>query len=157
MRKKIDYVKRKIDQTLETILALARREYKICNATAVRNDVLVQGPSPYSRLAVPVPNPVIYGPPQWFTPLFDEVTSQPVHTPRVTDGVVMQGPPVINQIPISRTNEELQDKYEMENYHGVTQVFNLVASQDSKVIQMCRALEKNWGSLRGITQQTWVL
>lgn len=37
----IDFSKTKIDQILETLLAFARREDKICNVVVVRNDVTV--------------------------------------------------------------------------------------------------------------------
>lgn len=84
----------------------------------------------------PVPNTVIYGFP-------------PIHTSGVTAGVSTQGPPIINQITIPYTDEDLQDEYEMKNYHGVAPVVNHVAARDFKAIIMCRALAKKLRVMEG--------
>lgn len=118
MREEIDSVKSKIDQILETISALAIREYDVRNVTAIRNDGPVQGPTPYSRPSVLLPNHVTYGPPPGVTPPFEGITTQSVHTYGFTNEVVAQGSHIVNQILIPRTDEELQDEYKMQNYHG---------------------------------------
>lgn len=87
MREEIDSVKIKIDQILETLLTLARREEEFYNATAARNDVPVEGSALLSRPTVLIPNHVIYGLPPSYTHPFEGVTHQLVCTSRVTDGV----------------------------------------------------------------------
>lgn len=149
MREEIDSDKSKIDLILETMLALARREEEVHNVVVVRDDVPVQGPTPHSRPAVHVPNPMIYGFPLGYTLPFEGVTSQSVNTSGVTYGVVAQGPPVDNQIPIHHTDEELQDEYEMQNYHGVTPVVSLVAALYFEAIQICRALAEKLRAMEG--------
>lgn len=57
--------------------------------------------------------------------------------------------PAANQITLPRTDEELQDKYEMQNYHGVVPVVNPIAAQDSKIIHMCRALAEKLRIMEG--------
>ena len=89
MREEIDSVKSKIDHILETVLALAIREYEIRVAAVVRNDTPVQWPTSHSGPSVPVPNPVIYGFPLGFTsPPEGSHVPQPLHTFGVTDGFV---------------------------------------------------------------------
>lgn len=87
MQGEIDSIKGKVDQILEALLIMARREEEICNCVTDWNDVLVQRPIPYPRHTVLVPNHVIYGLPPGFTPPFEGVTTHLIHTFRVTDGV----------------------------------------------------------------------
>lgn len=81
MREETDFVKRKIDQILETMLALVRREVEICVTATARNVAPVEGPTSNLGPSVPVPNPVIYGLPSGFThPLEGTHVPLPVHT-----------------------------------------------------------------------------
>ncbi|XP_050889544.1 uncharacterized protein LOC127094810 [Lathyrus oleraceus] len=131
------------------MLILAIRENKIHNVVVARNDVPVQGPIPYPRPTILLPNLVIYGLPPRFTPPLEGVDTQSIHTSWFTDGVATQGTLVVNQIHISCTDEELQDEYEIQNYHGVPPMVNLVATKDFKAILMCRALEKKLRVMEG--------
>ncbi|KAI5419109.1 hypothetical protein KIW84_043340 [Lathyrus oleraceus] len=65
----------------------------------------------------------------------------PAHTSGVADGVTAQGPPIVNQVVIPRTDEELQDEFEMQNYNGATPVVIPTAAQDSEAILMCPAAQ----------------
>ncbi|KAI5440299.1 hypothetical protein KIW84_025576 [Lathyrus oleraceus] len=103
-REEMDSVKSKIEQIFEAIQALARREEEARVAAAARNDALVQG--------VALQNHV---PP-------------PAHTSGVADGVVVQGHPIVNQVVMPHTDEELQDEFEMQNYNGATPVVILTRS-----------------------------
>ncbi|KAI5394454.1 hypothetical protein KIW84_061215 [Lathyrus oleraceus] len=59
-----------------------------------------------------------------------------MHTSRVTDGVTAQGSPTVNEIPIPCNDEELQDEYEVKNYHGEVPIVNPVVAQDSEAIHI---------------------
>lgn len=61
MREEIGSVKNKINKTLETLLALVRREDEIRVTATIRNDTPVQKPTSPLRPTSPIPNPVIYG------------------------------------------------------------------------------------------------
>ncbi|KAI5425593.1 hypothetical protein KIW84_031416 [Lathyrus oleraceus] len=123
-REEMDSVKSKIEQIFEAIQALARRE----------EEARVSGPS------VPIPNPVIYGLPPGFVPPPERThVPPPAHTSGVADGVAVQGPPVVNQVVIPRTDEELQDEFEMQNYNGATPVVIPTAAQDFEAILMSTA------------------
>ncbi|KAI5407088.1 hypothetical protein KIW84_053370 [Lathyrus oleraceus] len=141
-REETDSVKIKIEQIFEAIQALAGREEKARVAAAARNDALVQKVALQSGPSVPIPNPVIYGlPPGFVTPPERTHVPPPVHTSRVVDGVVAQGPPVVNQVVIPRTDEELHDEFEMQNYNGATPMVIPTTSQDSEAILMCLAAQ----------------
>ncbi|KAI5417251.1 hypothetical protein KIW84_042030 [Lathyrus oleraceus] len=112
-REQVDSVKSKIEKIFEAIKALARREEEAHVAADARNDTLVQGVA----LQTHVP--------------------PPAHTSRVADGVAAQGPPIVNQVVIPRTDEELQDEFEMQNYNGATPMVIPTAAQDSEAILMC--------------------
>ncbi|XP_050889062.1 uncharacterized protein LOC127094247 [Lathyrus oleraceus] len=149
-REEMDSVKSKIEQIFEAIQALARREEEARVAAAARNDALVQGVALQSGSSVPIPNPVIYGLPSGFVPPPERThVPPPAHTSGVADGVAAQGPPIVNQVVIPRTNEELQDEFEMQNYNGATPVVIPTAAQDSEAILMCRALAKKLRILEG--------
>ncbi|KAI5385252.1 hypothetical protein KIW84_072017 [Lathyrus oleraceus] len=139
-REEMDSVKSKIEQIFEAIQALARREEEARVAAAARNDALVQGVALQSGPSVPIPNPVIYGLPPGFVPPPERThVPPPAHTSGVADGVAAQGPPIVNQVVIPRTDEELQDEFEMQNYNGATPVVIPTAAQDSEAILMCPA------------------
>ncbi|KAI5398776.1 hypothetical protein KIW84_064235 [Lathyrus oleraceus] len=88
-REEMDSIKSKIEKIFEAIQALARREEE-------------------ARPSVPIPNPVIYGLPPGFVPPPERTHVPPsAHTSGVVDGVVVQGPPIVNQVVIPRTDEEL--------------------------------------------------
>ncbi|XP_050890981.1 uncharacterized protein LOC127096459 [Lathyrus oleraceus] len=149
-REEMDSVKSKIEQIFEAIQALARREEEARVAAAARNDALVQGVALQSGPSVPIPNPVIYGLPPGFVPPLERThVPPPAHTSGVVDGVAAQGPLVVNQVVIPRTDEELQDEFEMQNYNGATPVVIPTAAQDSEAILMCRALAKKLRILEG--------
>ncbi|KAI5431114.1 hypothetical protein KIW84_035325 [Lathyrus oleraceus] len=138
----MDSVKSKIEQIFEAIQALARREEEARVAIAARNDALVQGVALQSGHSVPIPNPVIYGLPPGFVPPPERThVPPPAHTSGVADGVPVQGPPIVNQVDIPRTDEELQDEFEMQNYNGATPVVIPTAAQDSEAILMCPATQ----------------
>ncbi|KAI5409683.1 hypothetical protein KIW84_055218 [Lathyrus oleraceus] len=119
-REEMDSVKRKIEQIFEAIQALARREEEA-----------------RSEPSVPIPNPVIYGLPSGFVPPPERThVPPPAHTSGVADGVVAQGPPIVNQVVIPHTDEELQDEFEMQNYNGATPMVIPTATQDSEAILM---------------------
>lgn len=87
------------------------------------------------------PNPIIYSLPPSFVPLPERTHVPPhVHNSRVADGFVAQGALIFNQMPIPRTNEELKDKFEMQNYNGATLVVIPTTARDSEAILMCHAL-----------------
>lgn len=130
IREEMNAIKGKLDQIMETILALAIREEELRNDVATRNQLPIQGST--SRPAVP--NSVIYGLPAGYTPPFEGVSTQPGHTYMITDGATTQGPSTANQIPLPRIDEELQDEYEMKNYHGVVPVVDIVIARDSESI-----------------------
>lgn len=138
----IDTIKSKVDQFLETMLALARREDELLNLVVTGNVVLVQGSTSHSRPAVH--NPLIYGLPLGYTPPYEVTLTQPqpVKSFVVTNGHIAQGPSTTSHIPPPRTDEELQNEYEMENYHKDFPVINPGVAKDSKVIQMCLTLEE---------------
>ncbi|KAI5427599.1 hypothetical protein KIW84_032850 [Lathyrus oleraceus] len=137
-REEMDSVKSKIEQIFEAIQALARREEEARVAAAARNDALVQGVALQSGPSVPIPNPVIYGlPPGFVPPPERNHVPPPAHTSGVADGVPVQGPPIVNQVVMPRTDEELQDEFEMQNYNGATPVAMPTAAQDSEAILMC--------------------
>ncbi|KAI5398003.1 hypothetical protein KIW84_063709 [Lathyrus oleraceus] len=139
-REEMDSVKSKIEQIFEAIQALARREEEARVVAAARNDALVQGVALQSGPSVPIPNPVIYGlPPGFVPPPERNHVPPPAHTSGVADGVPVQGPPIVNQVAIPRTDEELQDEFEMQNYNGATPVVIPTAAQDSEAILMCPA------------------
>ncbi|KAI5433943.1 hypothetical protein KIW84_020977 [Lathyrus oleraceus] len=141
-REEMDSVKSKIEQIFEAIQALARREEEARVAAAARNDALVQGVALQSGPSVPIPNPVIYGLPPGFVPPPERThVPPPAHTSGVADGVAAQGPPIVNQVAIPRTDEELQDEFEMQNYNGATPVVIPTAAQDSEAILMCPAAQ----------------
>ncbi|XP_050886876.1 uncharacterized protein LOC127092106 [Lathyrus oleraceus] len=149
-REEMDSVKSKIEQIFEAIQALARREEEARVAAAARNDALVQGVALQSGPSVPIPNPVIYGlPPGFVPPPERNHVPPPAHTSGVVDGVVVQGPPIVNQVVMPRTDEELQDEFEMQNYNGATPVVIPTAAQDSEAILMCRALAEKLRILEG--------
>lgn len=107
-REEMDSVKSKIEQIFEAIQALARREEEARVAAAARNNALVQGVALQSGPSVPIPNPVIYGLPPGFVPPPERThVPPPAHTSGVADGVAVQGPPIINQVVMPRTDEEL--------------------------------------------------
>ncbi|KAI5424208.1 hypothetical protein KIW84_030427 [Lathyrus oleraceus] len=140
-REEMDSVKSKIEQIFEAIQALARREEEARVAAAARNDDLVQGVALQSGPSVPIPNPVIYGlPPGFVPPPERNHVPPPAYTSGVADGVAVQGPPIVNQVVMPRTDEELQDEFEMQNYNGATPVVIPTAAQDSEAILMCRLL-----------------
>ncbi|KAI5394243.1 hypothetical protein KIW84_061079 [Lathyrus oleraceus] len=92
------------------------------------------------RPPVPVPNHVIYGLPPGSNPSLERTHVLPhVHTSRVADGFVAQGLPIVNQIPISRTNEEFQDEFEMKNYSRATPAVVPTTAQDYEDIIICSA------------------
>ncbi|KAI5395471.1 hypothetical protein KIW84_061878 [Lathyrus oleraceus] len=137
-REEMDSVKSKIEQIFEAIQALARREEEARVAAAARNDALVQGVALQSGPSVPIPNPVIYGlPPGFVPPPERNHVPPPAHTSGVADGVAVQGPPIVNQVVMPHTDEELQDEFEMQNYNGATPVVIPTAIQDSEAILMC--------------------
>ncbi|KAI5390501.1 hypothetical protein KIW84_075713 [Lathyrus oleraceus] len=137
-REEMDSVKSKIEQIFEAIQALARREEEAHVVAATRNDALVQGVALQSGPSVPIPNPVIYGLPPGFVPPPERThVPPPAHTFGVADGVAVQGPPIVNQVVIPRTDEELQDEFEMQNYNGVTPMVIPTTAQDSEAILMC--------------------
>ncbi|KAI5384041.1 hypothetical protein KIW84_071153 [Lathyrus oleraceus] len=139
-REEMDSVKSKIEQIFEAIQALARREEEARVVAAARNDALVQGVALQSGPSVPIPNPVIYGLPPGFVPPPERThVPPPAHTSGVADGVAAQGPPIVNQVAIPRTDEELQDEFEMQNYNGATPMVIPTAAQDSEAILMCPA------------------
>ncbi|KAI5424312.1 hypothetical protein KIW84_030488 [Lathyrus oleraceus] len=141
-REEMDSVKSKIEQIFEAIQALARREEEARVAAAARNDALVQGVALQSGPSVPIPNPVIYGLPPGFVPPPERThVPPPAHTSGVADGVAAQGPPIVNQVVIPRTDEELQDEFEMQNYNGATPMVIPTAAQDSEAILMCPAAQ----------------
>ncbi|KAI5418199.1 hypothetical protein KIW84_042725 [Lathyrus oleraceus] len=141
-REEMDSVKSKIEQIFEAIQALARREEEARVAAAARNDALVQGVVLQSGPSVPIPNPVIYGlPPGFVPPPERNHVPPPAHTSGVADGVPVQGPPIVNQVVMPRTDEELQDEFEMQNYNGATLVVIPTAAQDSEAILMCPAAQ----------------
>ncbi|KAI5397564.1 hypothetical protein KIW84_063399 [Lathyrus oleraceus] len=141
-REEMDSVKSKIEQIFEAIQALARREEEARVAAAARNDALVQGVALQSGPSVPIPNPVIYGLPPGFVPPSERThVPPPAHTSGVADGVAAQGPPIVNQVVMPRTDEELQDEFEMQNYNGATPVVMPTAAQDSEAILMCPATQ----------------
>ncbi|KAI5418200.1 hypothetical protein KIW84_042726 [Lathyrus oleraceus] len=149
-REEMDSVKSKIEQIFEAIQALARREEEARVAAAARNDALVQGVVLQSGPSVPIPNPVIYGlPPGFVPPPERNHVPPPAHTSGVADGVPVQGPPIVNQVVMPRTDEELQDEFEMQNYNGATLVVIPTAAQDSEAILMCRALAEKLRILEG--------
>lgn len=80
---------------------------------------------------------MIYGLPPGFTPPPGR-THVPlyVHTSGVADGFLTQRPPVVNQIPNPRSDEEIQDEFEMKSYNGATPVVIPTASQNSEAILM---------------------
>ncbi|KAI5429877.1 hypothetical protein KIW84_034456 [Lathyrus oleraceus] len=136
-REKMDSVKSNIEQIFEAIQALARREEEARVTAAARNDALVQGVTLQSGPSVPIPNPVIYGLPPGFVPPPERTHVPPhAHTSGVADGVTAQGPLIVNQVVIPRTDEELQDEFEMQNYNGATPVVIPTAAQDSEAILM---------------------
>ncbi|KAI5429905.1 hypothetical protein KIW84_034477 [Lathyrus oleraceus] len=136
-REEMDFVKSKIEQIFEAIQALARREEEARVAAAARNDALVQGVALQSGPSVPIPNPVIYGlPPGFVPPPERNHVPPPAHTSGVADGVPVQGPPIVNQVVMPCTDEELQDEFEMQNYNGATPVVIPTAAQDSEAILM---------------------
>ncbi|KAI5406325.1 hypothetical protein KIW84_052895 [Lathyrus oleraceus] len=142
-REEMDSVKSKIEQIFEAIQALARREEEARVVAAARNDALVQGVALQSGPSVPIPNPVIYGlPPGFVPPPERNHVPPPAHTSRVADGVAVQGPPIVNQVVMPRTDEELQDEFEMQNYNGATPVVIPTAAQDSEAILMCQKKDK---------------
>ncbi|XP_050875254.1 chromatin-remodeling ATPase INO80-like [Lathyrus oleraceus] len=144
-REEMDSVKSKIEQIFEAIQALARREEEARVAAAARNDALVQGVALQSGPSVPIPNPVIYGLPPGFVPPPERThVPPPAHTSGVDDGVAAQGPPIVNQVVIPRTDEELQDEFEMQNYNGATSVVIPTAAQDSEL--KCRNIH-TWDEL----------
>lgn len=96
MRKEIDSIKVNVDYILETMLAMAIREKEFCNIDATRNEVVDQGCTSHSRLAVHVPNPVVYRLPSGYTPPFEGVATQPGQAFMVIDGVTAQGMFVVN-------------------------------------------------------------
>lgn len=146
----MDSVKRMIEQIFEAIQALARREEEARVVAAARNDALVQGVALQSGLSVPIPNPVIYGLPPGFVPPPERThVPPPAHTSGVADGVAVQGPPIVNQVVIPRTDEELQDEFEMQNYNGATPMVIPTAAQDSEAILMCHALAEKLRILEG--------
>ncbi|KAI5417160.1 hypothetical protein KIW84_041960 [Lathyrus oleraceus] len=121
---------------------MARREEEARVAAAARNDALVQGVALQSGPSVPIPNPVIYGPPPGFVPPPERThVPPPAHTSGVADGVAAQGPPIVNQVAIPHTDEELQDEFEMQNYNGATPVVIPTAAKDSEAILMCPAAQ----------------
>ncbi|KAI5425001.1 hypothetical protein KIW84_030978 [Lathyrus oleraceus] len=139
-REEMDSVKSKIEQIFEAIQALARREEEARVSAAARNDALVQGVALQSGPSVPIPNPVIYGLPPGFVPPPERThVPPPAHTSGVADGVAAQGPPIVNQVVMPRTDEELQDEFEMQNYNGATPVIIPTAAQDSEAILMSAA------------------
>ncbi|KAI5381705.1 hypothetical protein KIW84_UN0507 [Lathyrus oleraceus] len=139
-KEEMNSVKSKIEQIFEAIQALARREEEARVAAAARNDALVQGVTLQSGPSVPIPNPVIYGLPPGFVPPPERThVPPPAHTSRVADGVAVQGPPIVNQIVMPRTDEELQDEFEMQNYNGVSLMVIPTTAQDSEAILMCLA------------------
>ncbi|KAI5441909.1 hypothetical protein KIW84_011102 [Lathyrus oleraceus] len=130
-REEMDFVKSKIEQIFEAIQALARREEEACS-----------GPS------VPIPNPVIYGLPPGFIPPPERThVPPPAHTSGVADGVAAQGPPIVNQVVIPHTDEELQDEFEMQNYNGATLVVIPTAAQDSEAILMCHITTQSFSNI----------
>ncbi|XP_050919520.1 uncharacterized protein LOC127137069 [Lathyrus oleraceus] len=149
-KEEMDSIKSKIEQIFEAIQALARREEEARVAAAARNDALVQGVALQSGPSVPIPNPVIYSLLPGFVPP-TEITHvpPPVHTSGVADGVAAQGPTIVNQVVIPRTNEELQDEFEMQNYNGATLVVIPTAAKDSEAILMCRDLAEKLRILEG--------
>ncbi|XP_050897472.1 uncharacterized protein LOC127104328 [Lathyrus oleraceus] len=149
-REEMESVKSKIKQIFEAIQALARREEEARVGAAARNDALVQGVALQLGPSVPIPNPVIYSLPPGFIPLPERThVPPPPHTSRVADGVAAQGPPIVNQVVIPRTDEELQDEFEMQNYNGATPVVIPTAAQDSEAILMFRALAEKLRILEG--------
>ncbi|XP_050915188.1 uncharacterized protein LOC127130163 [Lathyrus oleraceus] len=149
-KEEMDSVKSKIEQIFEAIQALARREEEARVAAPARNDALVQGVALQSGPSVPIPNPVIYGLPLGFVPPPERThVPPPAHTSRVADGVAAQGPPIVNQVVIPRTDEELQDEFEMQNYNGATPMVIPTAAQDSEAILMCCALAEKLRILEG--------
>ncbi|XP_050875211.1 uncharacterized protein LOC127078831 [Lathyrus oleraceus] len=149
-REEMDSVKSKIEQIFEAIQALARREEEARVAAAARNDALVQGVALQSGPSVPIPNPVIYGLPPGFVPPSERNhMPPPAHTSGVADGVVVQGPPIVNQVVMPRIDEELQDEFEMQNYNGAPRMVIPTAAQDSEAILMCRALAEKLRILEG--------
>ncbi|CAK8578556.1 unnamed protein product [Lathyrus sativus] len=150
LREDIDSVKIKIEHILETMQALSRREEDIHAATTARNDAPVQRVVSPLRLSGLIPNRMVYGFPHGFTPP-PEATHVPhlIHISRVTDGVTLQGPPIVNQILTPRTDEEVQDEYEMHNYLRVARMVNPAAAQAFKAIQMCHALAEKIRVLEG--------
>ncbi|XP_050896095.1 uncharacterized protein LOC127102807 [Lathyrus oleraceus] len=150
MREEIDYVKSKIDQIIETLLALARREDVVRVIVIVRNDAPTQIHASPLTHTDPIPNFVIYDLPPGFTPLIKGThMPPPVHTARVTDIFVAQGLPIVNQISTPRTDEEIQDEFEIQNYNGAALVVIHTTTQDSEAILMCRALAEKLGTLEG--------
>lgn len=149
-REEMDSFKSKIEQIFEAIQALARREEEARVASTARNDALVQGVALQSGPSVPIPNPVIYGLPLGFVPPPERNHVPPhAHTSGVADGVAVQGPLIVNQLVMPRTDEELQDEFEMQNYNGATPVVIPTAAQDSEAILMCRALAEKLRILEG--------
>ncbi|KAI5419556.1 hypothetical protein KIW84_043644 [Lathyrus oleraceus] len=144
-KEEMDSIKSKIEQIFEAIQALARREEEARVAAAARNDALVQGVALQSGPSVPIPNPVIYSLLPGFVPP-TEITHvpPPVHTSGVADGVAAQGPTIVNQVVIPRTNEELQDEFEMQNYNGATLVVIPTAAKDSEAILITKAVPWNY-------------
>ncbi|KAI5430444.1 hypothetical protein KIW84_034866 [Lathyrus oleraceus] len=133
----MDSVKSKIEQIFEAIQALARREEKARVTAAARNDALVQGVALQSGPSVPIPNPVIYGLPPGFVPPPERThVPPPAYTSRVADGVAVQGPPIVNQVVMPHTDEELQNEFEMQNYNGASLMLIPTAAQDSEAILM---------------------
>ncbi|XP_050895332.1 uncharacterized protein LOC127101951 [Lathyrus oleraceus] len=129
---------------------MKRREEEARVAAAASNDALVQGVALQSGPSVPIPNLVIYGLPRGFVPPPKRTHVPPhAHTSEVADGVVAQGPPIVNQVVIPRTDEELQDEFEMQNYNGATPMVIPTAAQDSEAILMCHALAEKLRILEG--------
>lgn len=107
-REEMDSVKSKIDKIFEAIQALARKEEEDHVAAAARNNALAQEVALQSGPSVPIPNPVIYGLPPGFVPPPKRThVPPPAHTSGVADEVAAQGPPMVNQVVIPRTDEEL--------------------------------------------------
>ncbi|XP_050877310.1 uncharacterized protein LOC127081067 [Lathyrus oleraceus] len=132
-REEMDSVISRIEQIFEAIQALARREEEARVVVAARNDALVQG----VLLSSFVPPPErTHVPP-------------PAHNSGVANGVAAQGPPVVNQVVIPHTDEELQDGFEMQNYNGATPMVIPTTVQDSEDILMYRALAEKLRILEG--------
>lgn len=135
LKAKMDTIRENMDQILETMLDLARREDKLQHATVTENAIPILGSTSHSRLVV---TDLRYDLSNEYTPpqVEDPIWPQEVHITISNEIPIVQGNHTakVGHIPPPHAAEEPQFKYCIQGPHEEYLVTNVGSHQNVEAI-----------------------